>query len=283
MADWFIVQDGAEAGPFATEDIRHRATQGEITPEMPLRRGDMDQAVPAAKFKGLFPEPSAAEPPARPARSPRRSARRRTPQTFASLKGLATTLTVLLGLCIRLDLVVVIACLSQRSLVADVLAGETIPEDDIESSDLFYQGSSGLQALMFLGTAVVFLVWIYRASKNQRALSDRRLSYAPGWAIGCGAAGASWPAALTSLRRKPSRSSSKLWKLLWEISSISSLISLDSTRFSPERPRGRVTPRLDREQGSRGDPPRIRREEVSARPGPWRARPSAARSSARRR
>jgi hypothetical protein len=41
-----------------------------------------------------------------------------------------------------------------------------------------------LQFLIFLTTAVLFLMWIHRAYRNLSALGVSRLEYSPGWAVG---------------------------------------------------------------------------------------------------
>jgi hypothetical protein len=38
--------------------------------------------------------------------------------------------------------------------------------------------------LLFFGTGVIFLIWIYQACANVRQLSERPMKYTPGWAIG---------------------------------------------------------------------------------------------------
>ena len=41
-----------------------------------------------------------------------------------------------------------------------------------------------VELVLFVGCAVVFLVWLYRASDNARALGARDMMVSPGWAVG---------------------------------------------------------------------------------------------------
>ncbi|HVG33202.1 MAG TPA: DUF4328 domain-containing protein [Pyrinomonadaceae bacterium] len=50
--------------------------------------------------------------------------------------------------------------------------------------DLLQVLLSLLQFLIFIMTAVLFLMWIHRAYKNLSALGVSRLEYSPGWAVG---------------------------------------------------------------------------------------------------
>jgi hypothetical protein len=55
--------------------------------------------------------------------------------------------------------------------------GESVPE-------LLYVGVSLLQLLIFIATAVAFLMWLHRAYRNLPALGATRLDTTPGWAVG---------------------------------------------------------------------------------------------------
>ena len=53
-----------------------------------------------------------------------------------------------------------------------------------ESSDARQQFLSYLYLVWFLITAIVVLMWIYRANNNLHALGAKSMRFTPGWAVG---------------------------------------------------------------------------------------------------
>ena len=102
------------------------------------------------------------------------------PASFVSGQWRARLLIVFLSVGIAVDLVALLS----GTLQGRVLSRET----DIESAELgkalLAASTTILQAVVFVATAVVFLVWIDRAYRNLRGLGAHRLRFSPGWAIG---------------------------------------------------------------------------------------------------
>ena len=90
------------------------------------------------------------------------------PPPFAPLRGLATALTVLLG---------VYAALALLGLVGALLPPATV------AGKVLVGGTSLVQAFLLLGTGVCFLVWTYRLVQNLRAFGVSGLKHSPGWAV----------------------------------------------------------------------------------------------------
>jgi hypothetical protein len=85
---------------------------------------------------------------------------------------------------IVLDLIAVASSFSQIELVNKVMVGQTITEAEAAANDSRVQTIGILQVLVFLTTAVIFLMWIHRAYRNLPALGACNLKYSPGWAVG---------------------------------------------------------------------------------------------------
>lgn len=65
------------------------------------------------------------------------------------------------------------------------LGAKETTEDPLEVLFLLGQGLSALgTVVVFLATAVLFLVWLKRTAENARALGARELSFTPGWCVG---------------------------------------------------------------------------------------------------
>jgi hypothetical protein len=60
---WFFARDTVQSGPVTTAQLRLLAQAGQLAPEDLVWREGMDDWAPAARVKGLFPEP---RPPAEP-------------------------------------------------------------------------------------------------------------------------------------------------------------------------------------------------------------------------
>ena len=58
MAQWFLVQDEKEQGPFDDAQLRKLAAEGKLNASDVVRRNDSQTGVPAKKIKGLFAQPA---------------------------------------------------------------------------------------------------------------------------------------------------------------------------------------------------------------------------------
>lgn len=65
-----------------------------------------------------------------------------------------------------------------------IVAGEVVTEDEEFFNALGAIGAGLLYLLVYIPTAVLFLMWIHRAYKNLPALGAQKLEYSPGWAVG---------------------------------------------------------------------------------------------------
>lgn len=57
--DWFVIHNGKETGPYTAQQLKQLAANGKLTAADPVRRLDMQAAIPASKIKGLFAEQTA--------------------------------------------------------------------------------------------------------------------------------------------------------------------------------------------------------------------------------
>ncbi|MER5888299.1 DUF4328 domain-containing protein [Streptomyces sp. NPDC001941] len=97
------------------------------------------------------------------------------------LKGLATAASVLLGLAAAADLFALYAGTVMHNVSGDLL---TASEDRIDAADSLYSLAGNLQLLTIAATAVVFLIWFYRARCNAEVFAQDVCTRGRGWAIG---------------------------------------------------------------------------------------------------
>jgi hypothetical protein len=103
--------------------------------------------------------------------------------TFRSAHGRARWTMVLLALTAALGIVSAVFWAVHIGVVSDYeqgLTGSIRTQDSENVAFAFW----GFTLLMFLPTAIAWLLWQYRAHANLRALGVANLSYSPGWAVG---------------------------------------------------------------------------------------------------
>ena len=108
-----------------------------------------------------------------------------TPQ-WHSLRGLATALKWLFIFDV-VGAAILIGALANRLSVIDDIddAGYTFRIlERADDADSFASGAAVLLLAGMLGTAVCFIVWMWRAAKNNEALGRTGARFGPGWAIG---------------------------------------------------------------------------------------------------
>ncbi|MGC4949825.1 DUF4328 domain-containing protein [Streptomyces sp. DT224] len=100
--------------------------------------------------------------------------------------GLAKAVCVLLGAAAVADVLAIAAGIHTRVLLADGLDGGflVVDEEAWTRADHLYTAAGSLQALTFLATAVVFLVWLRRVRINAEVFDPYAHTLRPGWAIG---------------------------------------------------------------------------------------------------
>ena len=59
MDQWYLSRDQQVYGPYTLAQMREWASNGRITPQDMVRRGDGEQWIPAGKVRGLFSKSSA--------------------------------------------------------------------------------------------------------------------------------------------------------------------------------------------------------------------------------
>jgi hypothetical protein len=108
--------------------------------------------------------------------------------TYRSAKSLVIVLTVLFGMGLLVDLVLGAITLVECSALQNNLngAGNGLgnPEDPDIALGLVQLGAGVLWGLLYLVTAVIFCVWIYRVNANARALGAADMTITPGWSVG---------------------------------------------------------------------------------------------------
>ncbi|WP_217251122.1 DUF4328 domain-containing protein [Streptomyces sp. AC602_WCS936] len=101
--------------------------------------------------------------------------------------GLSKAVSVLLGVVIVADLLIVAASLNMRSLMDKVASGGVVDFDEGEASraDYAMAGSTVLYVVAVLATAVVFIIWFHRVRHNAEVFAPDTQRRTPGWAIAC--------------------------------------------------------------------------------------------------
>lgn len=105
-------------------------------------------------------------------------------EPFKSGRTLARVVIILLIASMILDVVGIFSTLSQISLLNKVAGGYAITESEAMENDSRQLTIARLQLLVYLITAICFLVWIHRTYKNLKPLGTQNPDYSPGWAVG---------------------------------------------------------------------------------------------------
>jgi hypothetical protein len=108
------------------------------------------------------------------------------PPQWRSLSGLASALTVLFAVDAVAGIFAVVALANRLGVINDLengnFAGDILKRahdaDDLSNAAIAIVGILGL------ATAVVFIIWMWRAAKNNEALGRMNPRLGPGWAIG---------------------------------------------------------------------------------------------------
>src|SRR5207302_8805108 len=95
------------------------------------------------------------------------------------------TTYLLLG-CLALDAVAIAAGLSQRALIARLAAGVQLLPGDVAANDARHRTVGLLKLAAFLGTGIVWLTWLHRASGNLGLVGSKRSRFRRGRAVGYG-------------------------------------------------------------------------------------------------
>jgi hypothetical protein len=108
------------------------------------------------------------------------------PPRWRSLSGLASALTVLLAVDAVAGVFAVVALANRLGVINDLengnLGGDILKR--ARDSDDLANAAFGIVGVLALATAIVFIVWMWRAAKNNEALGRMNPRLGPGWAIG---------------------------------------------------------------------------------------------------
>jgi hypothetical protein len=100
-------------------------------------------------------------------------------------RGLTVALVVCFGILVASAVVLVLALANRISVVGDVRNGNFANIfERAQDADDFVSGANAVFLLVQVVLAVLFIVWTFRAAKNNEALDRRNPRFGPGWAIG---------------------------------------------------------------------------------------------------
>jgi Ca2+/Na+ antiporter len=101
------------------------------------------------------------------------------------LRGLTTALTVLFWVLAGSALLCLIALFNQRSVFDDITHGNVVDAlARVRHADSGVSATIGIFATITLAIVVVFIIWFWRAAKNNELFGRRNPRFGPGWAIG---------------------------------------------------------------------------------------------------
>ncbi|MFF3325409.1 DUF4328 domain-containing protein [Streptomyces sp. NPDC002889] len=105
---------------------------------------------------------------------------------LCSPMGLGRAVVAMLGAVIVTDVANSAAAVKLLTVLASTGVGDVMAYDidEAETAELLLGFASGLQRLTFLATAVVFIVWFHRVTRNAGAFAPDLPAHGPGWAIG---------------------------------------------------------------------------------------------------
>jgi hypothetical protein len=108
------------------------------------------------------------------------------PPQWRSLSGLASALTVLFTLDAVAGVFTIVAVAVRLGVIRDWENGERTFDivNRANDSDDLVRAAALILFLLGLATAVVFIVWMWRAAKNNEALGRLNPRFGPGWSIG---------------------------------------------------------------------------------------------------
>jgi len=107
------------------------------------------------------------------------------PARWRDQRGLSVALVVVFGVMVCAAVVAAVALANRISVVQDFKAGRF---GDIvtraNDADDFVDGASAFYSITQLVIIVLFIIWQFRAAKNNEALDRRGPRFGPGWSIG---------------------------------------------------------------------------------------------------
>jgi hypothetical protein len=107
------------------------------------------------------------------------------PARWRDLRGLAVALVVVFGVMLCASVVLAVALVNRISVIDDFRAGHFAGIlQRANDADDFVDGAATFYGLAQLVIVVLFIVWQFRAAKNNEALDRHGARWGPGWSIG---------------------------------------------------------------------------------------------------
>ena len=103
---------------------------------------------------------------------------------YRALRAPATVVYVMAAIVLVCTVAAIVSGFFEVSLLGRIADGENVTQSEAENNDLRVAVITALRGLAYLGTAIAFIVWFYRAHVNLRALGASEVRHASGWAIG---------------------------------------------------------------------------------------------------
>jgi hypothetical protein len=104
--------------------------------------------------------------------------------TFSSGHLATTLLTLLLVICVLIDLITIAFGYSRVVFLSRMLTGEMVSHTALTADDAGQQLVRTTLIAAYFISGVIFLVWLYRARRNLLAVGSRGQRYSSPWAIG---------------------------------------------------------------------------------------------------
>jgi hypothetical protein len=107
------------------------------------------------------------------------------PARWRDQRGLSIALVVVFGVMAVAATLLVVALANRLSVVHDFQDRNfTNAIQRADDADDFVGGASAFYAITYLAIIVLFVIWMFRAAKNNEALERRNPRFGPGWSIG---------------------------------------------------------------------------------------------------
>ncbi len=179
MSAIYLLEPGGQQTLYSDEQARELWSQGRVSPQALYWKEGMAEWRPASEFfgagQGMPPAGVAAQfaPSVYAAHQPVR-AFAKDPRTLTKF------LKVMLWISFSLGVVGLL--ISGVSLATGNALKSS--DDELNLFVLFEGLFALLQVVVYIVTAIPFLMWIHRANRNARALGAQGMTFSPGWSVG---------------------------------------------------------------------------------------------------
>jgi len=103
---------------------------------------------------------------------------------YRSASRLAVFVALLLIVEVVVAAITAFSIAGQIQLMEAARAGTTIPQAQAEAHDARQRLLGSIEIPTSVAAAIIFLVWVYRVSRNAQALEVKGMNYTPGWSVG---------------------------------------------------------------------------------------------------